>query len=281
MPLKVVLHSADQIRLASHADILHIDATAGVLRKTLHTGKTPYIFSIVPESKEGCRKAITVSDFLTERCRVQDIVYWLTAFRCGLNQLTNERIDASKPRIIVTDMSWAILHASILIFGGCFLEPYLHSTYDALLKGYPIPSKTIIFVCSSHVIARLSKTLPGFDKPKEKRFFLACFGKPLMATTLEDAAVIWKRMNIIFRSRSSSENVSAAVSFFTADNTEVRTMESDEVVTPEFEPCIEEESLRRASPFRRFFERQQQDQEEDCGSMPNPHFIPLPLWTIC
>lgn len=220
--------------------------------------------------------AVSVSDFLTERCRVQDILYCLASFRCAMNMLANERIDSCKPRIIVTNMSWAILHASVLIFCGCFIQTYLEKTFEALRKGSPI-RETIIFVCSSHLIARLAKTRPGFAAAKEKRFFLTCFGKLLMATTLQDAVSIWKQIIVISKSRSCSDSVSAAVHFFTADTSQVEETDVDEAMIGDIDACIDETSLLKASPLMRFFGRHLEVFEEDRGSKPNPHFNPAAL----
>ena len=80
MPMKVVLHTAEQLKIARKADALHIDATGGVTRPPIYTNREVYLFSIVPVSIQTPWKCVSASDFVTERMRVEDILYWLSTF---------------------------------------------------------------------------------------------------------------------------------------------------------------------------------------------------------
>lgn len=91
-PFKIILHTADQLRLARSADILHIDATGGLVRNSIYTGKNIYQFSIVPASRKEEISCVSVRDFLSERCRVENVAYWLHTFRNGVSRVCGERL---------------------------------------------------------------------------------------------------------------------------------------------------------------------------------------------
>ena len=80
-PVKVILHTADQLRLGRKAEGLHTYATGSIVRKSFYTEKNMFLFSILPQIKKDNVKAASVRDFLTEQCRVEDMSYWLNAFR--------------------------------------------------------------------------------------------------------------------------------------------------------------------------------------------------------
>ena len=135
LPIRVVLHSTQQLQIARQAAILHLDATGGILRKSIYSGKDVYLFSLVPESLGKDLECVAVSDFLTERARVRDVSMWLTHVRCDISLLSNERVDQSHPYIFVTDMSWPLMHAVVHVFAGLFMEEYLRRTFQRLLQG--------------------------------------------------------------------------------------------------------------------------------------------------
>ena len=66
---------------------------------------------------------------------------------------------------------------------------------------------TRLFICGSHLIARLSKTLPNFQTLEGKRLLVKSLGRILTAPTLEEAGRLWNEMLQIFASRYTSRQV--------------------------------------------------------------------------
>ena len=151
VPVKMVMHSADQVRLGDKFDIQHVDATGGILRRSNYTHGALFLFSLVPEAwtKEEDIPCVSASDFVTEKLRCEDITYWLHTFACSLTRLCGNRYGSIGPKVIVSDLSWAIIHASLLVFCGCRIDDYLQ--VSILIEGYRNLT-TVVFSYVFHVL---------------------------------------------------------------------------------------------------------------------------------
>lgn len=266
----MVLHTEDQLRLAHTADVLHIDATGGIVRNSIYTKRRVYLFSIVPESKIDDMECVSVSDYLSERLRVEDVTYWLMTFLNGMHRVCGEKLTTKAAKIIVTDASWALIHASLFTFGHTTIHAYL----DASFRTFTTKTDRrpcILFLCSSHVIARVAKTVTGFDKSEEKHFFLYCFGTLLTATCMEEAANVWEKMVTLFGSKNYTTAVCGAESTLSEiDLASTKTIPS----TSSVEDFLEDDWFFESSPFKEFFGRiydKIHSSSSSFPSIPNPH----------
>lgn len=243
----MILHTEEQLRLAHSADVLHIDATGGIVRNSIYTKNKVFLFSIVPASKTDDVECVSVSDYLSERLRVEDITYWLLTFLNGMRRVFGERMASKSRQIIVTDASWALIHASLLAFGHTTILAYLEVSFRYFTMRTD-KRTCLLFLCSSHVIARVSKTITGFANGESKRLLLTSFGALLSATTLEEAANIWKQMVILFGSSFYTKDVTDTERLFMGNTS------ADPPSNSSLEELLDEESFSEASPFRDFFE---------------------------
>ena len=98
---------------------------------------------------------VSISDFVTERLRVEDIIYWLTQVFSSINRLSGERVDERrKGQVIVTDFSWAIIQSVLLVICVTTLNSYLKDTFVRLVENRSADGP-IVFASSSHFIARV------------------------------------------------------------------------------------------------------------------------------
>lgn len=137
----------------------------------------------------------------------------------------------------------------------------------------------ILYLCSSHVIARLSKTVPGFEKGGHKRLFLSCFGALLTATSLKDATDIWKLMVRVFNSPFMDQVTRNALHGVTSETFGcelIRVSEDNANVTHStIEEVLDEERIAEASPFKTFFRQIMEDNTSSgISGPPNPHHNP-------
>ena len=89
---------------------MHLNAIGGIIRSSIYTKKPIYILSAVRDTKEKDAECVSISDFVTEKCRTIDIVYWLFSVKTGISPkgmdvLSNQRIGCAKGITVVTDMS--------------------------------------------------------------------------------------------------------------------------------------------------------------------------------
>lgn len=161
VPMKAVLLTADQLRLAHSAHVLHIDAAGGIIRKTTYIRKDVYLFSIVPDSKEKTTECVSASDDV-------GCTHW-------------------QERLKDHSLWPALGHHSLCgaHFCGSFTDGNLTNSFHQMSRRTQ-SNNSIIFLCSSHIMGRLAKTIPGSDT-EMKRLTLACFSAILTGATLDDA----------------------------------------------------------------------------------------------
>lgn len=276
IPLKVILHTTDQLKLAKKAEILHIDATGSVVRPSIYTKHNIYLFSVVPAMLTTDIPTVAVSDFLTERCRVEEIVYWLMSIHCGVNRVTNTLVDCCDYRkIIVCDFSWAIIHSVITVFCRSRLDQYLHSMFRRL-RAHLNLSQPTLFICSSHLLARVSRTVSGFKKPNHKKLFLSCFASLITANSIEDANELWRLMTILFGFKNYNQKVREMEKQVLSTDVEIDFNSQSEPrdTVWDTEEVLDDESLRRSSPFSDYFKQAAVAKSCDtiADAQPNPYF---------
>lgn len=222
------------------------------MRNSIYTKHAVYLFSIVPESQKEEITCVSVSDFLSERCRVEDIAYWLLTFSNGMSRVCGDLMmrPTTPPKIIVTDCSWAIIHAALLIFGHTSIDVYMDKMFRFLSHESGNRGPAILFLCSSHVISRLAKTVPAFDHAWQKRVFLSCFGALLTATSLTEAAEIWRLMVRIFCSPIHDKHVENALHAVSSETFQDRDVPTREESVNSFDS---DDSIGKCSPFKAFF----------------------------
>lgn len=237
------------------ADILHIDATGGICRRSVETKGEIYLFSIVPDSGTQKMECVSVSDYLTEGCGYADLTYWLSKFCVGTAKVSNCRVTEPKKRIVVTDLSWAIIHAALLVFGVTEIERYLRVVFDSMQRNACSTLPFRLVLCSSHLISRVSKTIPKFKSPDGKRLFLTSFGRILTASTLEEACQAWKEMVIIFNSEFVTQTVTHLIQDLQRDAAMPVIGDDENLPIPDYEKMETTHGIRNKSPFKQLFTR--------------------------
>lgn len=227
------------------------------MRKSIYTRGNVYLFSIVPHSLHSKMECVSVSDYLTEGCRYADLLYWMGSFRAGMNQVAHTRITHTRNQVFVTDLSWAIIHAALLVFGVTEIDRYLEDIFNAVHHNTQAKTTFRLFVCSSHVIARVSKTVPHFDTSEGKHLFLKCFGTILSATSLDEACRYWKMMVLIFTSTYMDDTIRRLVDRIDHESVDIKSFSQ----YPEEWNVenVKHTGLRENSPFKALFAKVMED----------------------
>lgn len=211
-PWKLIMHSADQLRLLLTATVFHIDATGGIIRRT-QGGRQIFLFSIVPNDAENSIICCSGSDFLTERCRVEDVIFWLCTVKTGMLRVGGHKLSSTThPRLIVIDFSWVLIHATCLIFSGMMLPEYQRKIFAALLNDTPVQF-TLITLCSSHMIALFVRTInKQMTAPSHVRETIVRFLSQIMlAKTLKEAGSLWNTLTKVCLTSAFTEDIKLIV----------------------------------------------------------------------
>lgn len=208
MPFQLTLHSLEQLqflkqRLAQTRNIvLHVDCTAGILRRPAESEKNIFLCSLVITGRCGEHRFVSLSDVLLERTRSEDISEWLLRFMCAYVRICGDRMWNRQnigPRVICSDWSLPIIHGVLNAIIQMSFPVYLQTQYERLTST-PVssPSSPIIIICCAHLIARVSRTLK-IKKPATRHRFLRCFALIQMAASLHEAKNIWKDIVTVFK----------------------------------------------------------------------------------
>lgn len=189
--MRLILHSADQLQMFADVtkmtSVLHLDATGSIIKKSEYVRKQLYLMSAVLDSPQKYIPALSLSDCLTEEVRMEDVEFWLRKIRCDISRLHSIRFNTmeSAPSVIVMDFSWVFIHASLSVFCGTTIVPYLYFIYN---KGLGNPDSftpgCVIFACSSHFIARAARNMNRFfsnNERSQRNMMLRCIAGRLMS----------------------------------------------------------------------------------------------------
>ena len=140
----------------SSPSTLHMDATGSV---TKQVGKRPYMYAVIAESENGSYPLA----HLAESHTVPTIMHLLTQLRRDFKLVT--KIPLSPPRI-VTDFSWAMLHAASEGLVKTSLHAYLKACWETTTADFS-PPDTLISLCGAHISHRLSHDIKGKGVKKD------------------------------------------------------------------------------------------------------------------
>ena len=189
--------------------VLHLDATGNIIRRTLYVNRRILLCSAVLSGTDPQMLVAPVSDCLLGHTRTEDLVTWLTNFKCSYARVTNSsmwRRMQNFPKVICTDFSWAFIHA-VLSMLGTKISDYLNMQFKRLLEIKPVkPQSPLLVICASHFIARVARTINIRDF-ETRTTFLRCFALIQLALTMEKAVSIWNEMVVYFGTPFISKDV--------------------------------------------------------------------------
>ena len=142
-PLVVMLYREHFLKkYVANPTTLHIDATGSVSRQMGE--KTPYLYVVIAEHPNG---SYPVAHMLSETHTVPSIEHFLLQVARHFKEVTGK---SWTPPRIVTDFSWALLHA--VSEGVCkkTLKAYLQECWDNQKNGAH-PSLSKLSLCGAHI----------------------------------------------------------------------------------------------------------------------------------
>ena len=138
----------NQIVKQFNRNILHFDATGSVVAKTSEWGRV-FLYSLVLPVPIKGEPALPVLEWLSDH---HDSLFKRLSSWC----LSLKKI-LSHPAVVVTDNSWAFLHAVSESFNHVSLIEQINFQWQ-IMNGAQ-QQKTILRLCCSHYLSALSKRL--------------------------------------------------------------------------------------------------------------------------
>lgn len=268
-PFHVLFYLEGQVKAyiasAKTADCtLHVDATGSIISSLGEkSGRdTVYLYSVVL-----AKANLPVCEFLSADHRSHSIQGHLDTFNaCVASVNHNKRL---RPNYVVTDFSYALIHAVTKSFNECDLVAYLNNCEKILSKqatSNMIASTCFIILCKSHMIKALSKRVTKLQSDnRQRQAFLVWFCALQTSASLSEAVQIYRDMHLVLCTKCDSQVVSdgkqrlhALATGITLPNVDVEEglVDNDSDVRDVESTCSSEcgLSLKERSPFTRIFQ---------------------------
>jgi len=211
VPLRLALYLQEQVDAfiadckEPESGILHIDATGSVVAKNLSRSSAPiFLYSAVMS-----RNSVPVVDFFTNK----HSAHWLSGFFVNFLsdvQKTNSGT-AIVPRHVVTDFSYALIHAVLIAFNRMTLVEYLQHAYNVITGNVAesdVLCRCYISICVSHMIKATADKLRQRETDfTRKKFTLVVFAALQRCHDLKTATQLYAQAYVVFNSQHMSQQV--------------------------------------------------------------------------
>ncbi len=125
------------------------DATGSIHRHVNRQPK-PFFYSIVCHDTKN-KIIIPVAEFLTTSNNQITISNFLSEIKLRISLATTKNV---QPKIIVTDMSWALINSVMRVFNNCSMLEYLESCFSFIFEKKSF-NMVIYYTCSTHFIKNI------------------------------------------------------------------------------------------------------------------------------
>ena len=136
--------------------ILNIDASGHPLKK-INNQKKILLYSVTNHLVNE-KIIFPVADFYSSCNQEKTISRYLNEIKDLLDQFKSNML----PKIVVTDMSRALINSVLKIFNNCDMESYLKWCFEIKIENNQFNKiKTIYYTCSTHFLKNMTKKAKG------------------------------------------------------------------------------------------------------------------------
>ena len=175
-PVIIHMFSEEQILLLKHFDLtkisLHLDATGSVVRKIDKQQKAFLYYALTIRHQNTKTSALPLTKMLSSDHTNIEISHFLNKWLYYVKSVIHKNF---APNHVEIDFSWAMIHSICQSFNHENLESYLIVCWEMYQSSSSvIYSRTVIHICSAHIMHRFSHklnyTLRADMKQKEEYY---------------------------------------------------------------------------------------------------------------
>lgn len=255
LPFCVKLYSLRQVNVLKQESkwclpIVHFDATGGLVRAPLKNCKKILFYSGVI-SLEYSQRIYSVFSMISSCHDSNTIFKLLNDFRffCERNNFWPAFSG------VVTDFSFANLHAITKAFNRCSLIDYLEATYLFIEnKDKGVHSLIPVYLCSAHFMKMVSKDVNRVEEKEVNRgFFKDLIASAILMRTIQHLDIFFENVYIVTNSKYISNQLEDAITNLKLISKQPQ-MYTDECNYKEFSGNGDQgDGLLKSSPyFKRF-----------------------------
>ena len=152
--------------------------------------------------------ALPLAEMLTNDHTAINIGYFLQKMSHDYCKVIGKDLQPDKIEI---DFSWAMIHASMLSFNKTEVLSYLQESWK-VTTGERFKFKTIIHLCSAHIMHMIMRKVNSSFKNKQTSYFVGkCVGLLVNADSLAEADAIFNSLCVLFCNETSKLVVADAM----------------------------------------------------------------------
>ena len=247
---------------------IHVDATGTVTKKVGE--KRPLFYAVVAENDSGT--SFPIGYMLSESHTAPTIGHFLSQLSRDYKVVTGSKF--TPPRI-VTDFSWAIIHAVTEGILKSSVAAYLEQCWQ-FVHGKGKQPLTLLSLCCAHASKQLSMELTKLKVPKENRAtFMWLFAKMQQARSMAKLDRLFRVVCSLTLSREEPTSLDISLSDVSAVSAEQDEDQSGDVHQ---EPVKKRKTMRKDTPFGKHFDQVKSMVEEElneaAGNVTNRFYCP-------
>ena len=294
-PFKIMLGNYDQLRLGAEYlnktenSFICLDSSGKFWadREKKNAPKKLNSVLVIPPIEKG-QSPFPIFEQISESNKTIDFINFLQyAFHYMGNSMNNQEV--KKPAILISDLSFANIHAVLDFFNKMKIKEYLKKSFHSLTKKERLPFDTVLTICESHLLPAILKSVRAANNNKVLADTLTAGVLVMLRTQdFETAYEVWKNLVKVHGSKVPDEVAQDSVKQYSmkdVDPVEDAVGDfSDDDDAEEVVKYGKREAIRANSPFFHLFKRPLDkllNQEENINAVTNPFYCPDLLLLIC
>ena len=210
-PFRIHLYMEERIRryikycTGKEESLVHIDATGSVLRR-ITDQKRPMIYAALFKDGDDTINTLPLAHALLTDHTTMSITIFLGTLAQSIKQVGKKLI---RPSFFVTDLSPAIINATLLAFNTETIQAHLNRCWNVIDKKYnsrPLKSSCFIHLCCCHVMHAIAKNLTDSEVDKSIReSVLYIFALLLCETDMDKMYELLRSLVSVFSNPNNQE----------------------------------------------------------------------------
>lgn len=320
-PFQVIMFCEQQVTLFLSQDfpVLHFDATGCIVRNFEGVRKRLLLYSLVIANVTSGEPPVALLEMLSSSHDTCSIRAMLQRFHHGVSLINNQGISFMLPScLVVTDFSWALIHAVLFDVVMMDVHRYLLLTYESVVNHKQWNKSSGVFLCSNHVVKNFARKTARFfgSSTKSRNLLMHCFVLMQYSLNFSDIIGILQDIVTVFSSETCCERVVQAECRLLEKIATSKCFEKCSKVIEidgcaadlehdiqgqdavDLEPCCT--GIRRRSPWNQYWQQKTShlydigNGKVDLDCEENPHYFPeatkyllsqwmpiFPLWGHC
>ena len=208
-----------------------------------------YVYALILAGTVNC-SPLEIATWIAADHGIPDFIICAEKLAYAFKLLTNRKPLIDK---VETDFSLVLLQCMCKAFNGMKLSVYLQQVYDEMTNRKPKSALMVLHICSSHLLKTALKNIKTYFFDDDViRLAGKDITKLIHATTLNEAANVFRHLVVVFGTEYSSKNFTKSAKDLLKDSKKSEETEK-EYIEHDFDSSIHND-CKKDSPFYKYFD---------------------------